>query len=134
VKKAVIDTNVLVSATLSSESNPGRILDLIAKKKIQMHYSVGILDEYRRVLAYKKLNILIQTQEKTIAAIEELGVLCGPGISDTPLPDESDRIFYDTAKESDAILVTGNTKHYPAEPFIMTPADFLSLIKTEENL
>jgi len=44
---------------------------------------------------------------------------------DISLPDESDRIFYDTACESKAILITGNKKHYPDEEFIMTPADFL---------
>jgi predicted nucleic acid-binding protein len=41
------------------------------------------------------------------------------------MKDETDRKFYDTAKSSSATLITGNMKHYPAEPFIMTPADFI---------
>ena len=45
--------------------------------------------------------------------------------SNIPLPDESDRKFYDTAKAVAAILVTGNAKHYPPDdPLIMTPRDF----------
>ena len=44
--------------------------------------------------------------------------------------DESDRIFYDTAKESKSILISGNLKHFPNEEFIMLPADFLELKKT----
>jgi len=49
--------------------------------------------------------------------------------SNIPLPDESDRIFYDTAKENGTILITGNTKHYPNEAFIVTPANFLVLLE-----
>jgi len=40
--------------------------------------------------------------------------------------DETDRIFYDTAKQSGSFLVTGNLKHYPQEIFILTPAEFLA--------
>ena len=39
---------------------------------------------------------------------------------------DSDRAIALKAKESGAILVTGNTKHYPTESFIMTPSDFLA--------
>jgi len=44
------------------------------------------------------------------------------------MTDETDRVFYDTAKASGAILITGNIRHYPAMPFIMTPADFLGTL------
>jgi hypothetical protein len=49
----------------------------------------------------------------------------GTDESPTPLPDESDRKFYDTAKYCGAFLITGNIKHFPQEPFIITPAEFL---------
>jgi hypothetical protein len=39
---------------------------------------------------------------------------------------EDDRIFYDTAKHSGSILVTGNLKHYPKEAFILAPTEFLA--------
>jgi hypothetical protein len=41
------------------------------------------------------------------------------------MPDESDRKFYEIAKAAGAILITGNTKHYPDEPFIVTPTVFV---------
>jgi hypothetical protein len=41
------------------------------------------------------------------------------------MPDESDRVFYDVAKTAGAYLITGNTKHFPQEPFILTPAEFV---------
>jgi len=61
-----------------------------------------------------------------INSIEKYGVTTIADKSDVPLPDESDRVFYDVAKKGKAILVTGNIKHFPLEPFIMTPAEFLS--------
>ena len=127
MKRAVIDTNVLVSSILSSEGNPAKVMNLVSDKQIQLFYSSVILDEYKRVLAYKKLNIITQTQRRIIDVIEDLGTLIEPTASDIILHDESDRIFYDVARASEAILITGNLKHYPAEIFIMTPADFLTM-------
>jgi hypothetical protein len=47
------------------------------------------------------------------------------------MADETDRIFYDTAKKSNSILVTGNMKHFPIEPFIKNPHDFLGYYANE---
>jgi hypothetical protein len=43
------------------------------------------------------------------------------------MPDEDDRVFYDSAKLAGAYLITGNAKHYPAQPFVVTPAEFFRL-------
>jgi hypothetical protein len=48
------------------------------------------------------------------------------------MPDETDRKFYDVAKATDAILITGNTKHYPNEPFVLTPAAFVQRYYSKE--
>jgi hypothetical protein len=42
------------------------------------------------------------------------------------MPDETDRKFYDVASACGALLITGNLKHYPSEPFIISPAGFLA--------
>ena len=78
-----------------------------------------------RVLAYEHLRIDVGTQHTIISDLQEFGKLIDPRESSIPMEDETDRIFYDTAKASGAVLVTGNIKHYPDEPFIMTPAEFL---------
>ena len=126
VKRVVIDTNVLVSSMLSSEGNSARIMNLISDKQIQLFYCPAIMDEYKRVLAYEKLSITTQTQRSVVNAIEELGIMIKPAAGDIPLPDESDRVFYDTARISGSILITGNIKHYPTEAFVMTPTAFLT--------
>ena len=124
----VIDTNILVSAALSSKGNPARVISLISdSKEIQLFYSSSILDEYEKVLAYKKLKISQEVQEKIIKSIRIFGTEIEPAESTIPMADESDRVFYDTAQASQSVLITGNTRHYPAEDFIMAPADFIKL-------
>ena len=63
-----------------------------------------------------------------LQGIKRFGLLNQPSSSSMPLPDEDDRCFYDVAKSCEAILITGNIKHYPMEPFIVTPTEFLSLV------
>jgi hypothetical protein len=77
------------------------------------------------VLSRPRLKIPVEIQERIINAIIKAGIFFEPITGAIPLPDETDRIFYDTAKEIGAILITGNIKHYPAEDFIMTPSQFL---------
>ncbi|MCL2054871.1 MAG: putative toxin-antitoxin system toxin component, PIN family [Oscillospiraceae bacterium] len=125
----VIDTNVIVSSNISSGGKPAEIMKLFYAGKLQMFYSLEIISEYKRVLTYKKLNIGVETQNDIIKALEIGGILIEPPKSNIPLIDETDRTFYDTAKSSKAFLITGNSRHYPDEPFIMTPAEFMRVYK-----
>jgi len=128
--KLVIDTNVIISAALSDKGNPAQIINMVSEGKLQLYYNEQILSEYSDVLTRKKFMFSHDKQELLINKIIEMGVDFEPKISVMPMPDEDDRIFYDTAKEIGAFLITGNKKHYPDEPFIMTPSDFLcTLIK-----
>ena len=58
--------------------------------------------------------------------IKGIGIIIKPIISNMQLPDESDCVFYDTAKKGGAILIIGNAKYYPIKSFIMTPFEFLN--------
>ena len=121
----VIDTNVLISAVLSENSKPSQVFDMVSDHLVIMFYCSDMLDEYRRVLGYSKLKISEYTQQKIINGIFLLGIRIVPVASGLVLSHEPDRVFYDTAKTAEAILVTGNTKHFPSEPTIMSPSDFL---------
>jgi len=50
------------------------------------------------------------------------------------LSDEDDRCYYDTAKNFGAYLVTGNIKHYPDDPWVLTPAEFVKLLDASHLL
>ena len=124
----VLDTNIIVSAALSSEGNPAKIIKLVAvNDSMQIYYSRAILDEYKKVLSYERLKLSDEKQTRAVNLIEKNGVCVQPETSDIPLPDESDRIFYDTAKAVNAYLVTGNLKHYPEESQIVSPARFVEI-------
>ncbi len=39
---------------------------------------------------------------------------------DVPFADESDKKFYEVAKHCNAVLITGNKKHFPDDPIVKT--------------
>ena len=127
MNKVVVDTNVIVSSIITPSGKSAMIMKMFFSGAVQAVFSPQIIDEYIRVLSYKRLGIAEETKNDIIEVILELGSIIEPRISSFSIPDESDRIFYDTAKESGGILITGNIKHYPDEPFIMTPSDFVAL-------
>lgn len=49
------------------------------------------------------------------------------------LPDPKDVVFYavvmEYKNEDDAYLVTGNQKHFPQRPFVVTPREMLDIIR-----
>jgi len=134
MQRIVIDTNIFVSALLSPKGNSAEIIDKIGNEESYLYYSKEILAEYKEVLSREKFNFDIAKQNKIINRIERFGNLVDPSASNIILSDESDRIFYDTAKEANAILITGNIKHFPKEDFIKTPAEYLEYIKEKGYL
>ena len=126
----VLDTNIIISAVISAEGNPAKIIKMVsADENMQIYYSLAIFAEYKRVLAYERLNFSEEKRVRAINLIEKYGISIQPEISRIPLPDESDRIFYDTAKTVNAYLITGNLQHYPEEPHIMPPARFVEIFR-----
>ena len=128
--KVVLDTNIIISATLTPAGNPAKIVNMALDKTIQINLNDEILAEYEEVLSRKEFSFSSEEKSALMAGIRRSGIINKPSVSSIPMPDEDDRIFYDTAKETGAILITGNTKHYPIETFIMKPSDFLNLLKS----
>jgi putative PIN family toxin of toxin-antitoxin system len=127
--KVVLDTNIVISAALSPNGNPAKIIKLISSdESIQMYYSPEIINEYFKVLSYQRLSFSEEKKNHALNIIKNHGVTIQPSESEIELPDESDRIFYDAAKAADAYLVTGNIKHYPDESHILTPTEFLKML------
>ncbi len=134
---AVLDTNVLVSALLKKSSVPAMILDEAADGSIAPLYDDDILAEYEDVLHRKKFPFAERDIRAVIEAIKSRGIHVEAGAVDVTLPDMDDVIFYavvmEKRKETDAYLVTGNLKHFPKEPFIVTPREMLDIITNGEQ-
>lgn len=131
---AVIDTNVLVSALLtrSAESATTIIKNKILSREIIPVYSREILSEYREVLYRKKFHLPSSVIDPLLALIEKYGISLEPSPTGEILPDMKDLPFYEVVMEKrktgKAHLVTGNTKHFPKKPFIVTPREMLDII------
>jgi putative PIN family toxin of toxin-antitoxin system len=129
ILRVVLDTNVVISAFITANGNSARIMRMIFERKFDICYNSIILAEYEGVAARKKFakNIDQNHVRRFFKIIKTIGVSILPEPSLVPFTDESDRIFYDTAKTGNAVLITGNIKHFPRESFIVLPADFLTM-------
>ena len=128
---AVIDTNVLVSAliTRNPESATAKVVRLLLDNEFVPLYDADIITEYEDVLHRSKFPILPEVADALISYIVEHGVEASRVIFDEPMPDEDDRVFYEvTLSKEDSFLVTGNLKHYPMSPRVITPSDFVNII------
>ena len=125
--RVVFDTNILVSALMSPLGNPSKIYKMFLTGAITLAYSDEIISEYKEVLSRPRLRIPVDDSNKILDAIQQNGERIEPVLSTFHMVDEDDRVYYDTAKSASAYLITGNTKHYPVEPFIFTPTEFLEL-------
>ena len=129
---AVIDTNVLVSAAMKPESVPGQVLELVLDGVIIPILNKTIINEYRDVLLRPKFDFPEQLINDVLNEIGDRGVFADSEHIDVMLPDPKDIVFYEVVmeerKEEDAYLVTGNIKHFPEKPFIVTPRQMINII------
>lgn len=133
---AVIDTNVLVSALLSIKNDTAtvQIVSKVISGEIIPVYSNVITKEYREVLSRKKFGFSRNTIGYLLSAVEKYGLLIDPSPSGIILPDMKDLPFYEVVlekRDDNTYLVTGNIKHFPKEPFVVTPRELLDIL--DEN-
>lgn len=135
---AVIDTNVLISAMLKWQSVPGNILEFAIDGIIVPVLNRDIVAEYKAVLSRPKFGFTEDIVTDIIDALENVGFYIDAQTIDIELPDPKDRVFYEVVmeerKEQDAYLVTGNIKHFPVEPFIVTPRQMLDIMLKDLNM
>jgi putative PIN family toxin of toxin-antitoxin system len=129
---AVIDTNVLVSALLSRHPDTAtvQVISAISEKGICPLYNHEIIAEYEEVLCRPKFAFPLQAVYSILGKIVELGMNTNRVRSSEFFPDPKDIVFYEVAlSKEDAYLVTGNTKHFPKTPIVVTPAEMLEILK-----
>lgn len=126
----ILDTNVLVSGMFSrlQRGKPAQILRMVIDGYCTMVYSPEIYEEYAEVLKRPKFAFLPEDVAFILGVVRNLGMRerVLPGLTGQPCcSDEDDQKFYDLALSTDAVLVTGNIKHFPADIRVATPAEYL---------
>ncbi len=134
---AVIDTNVLVSAMLKWESVPGHILRLVFEGTIIPVLNPVIVKEYQEVLKRPKFHLTEDIVEDIVGNMNLVGIYVDADNIEIELPDSKDKVFYEVVmeerKQEEAYLVTGNIKHFPEAPYIVTPRQMLDIILNDVN-
>lgn len=133
----VIDTNVLVSAVLKSHSVPGSIVELAFDGPIIPILNEAIEKEYREVLSRPKFHLPEDLIEGIMSTFHKRAIYVDAEHLDVELPDPKDLVFYEVVmeerKEEEAYLVTGNIRHFPNRPFIVTPRKMLDIILRDQD-
>ena len=127
--RAVLDTNIVVSACLSPEGAPATIVELALLGTFTLCLSPAVLAEYREVLARDKFARQHDRIEVLLEGIEEVALAVAPVGSLTISSDDEDNRLLECAQAGQAdFLVTGNPRHFPAqlgETRIVIARDFL---------
>ncbi len=130
----VIDTNVLISALLSKHSDAAtvQVLNAVFDGTIIPVFNDEILAEYDDVLHRPKFKLPDANIRLLLDTIKTFGVFAEQLITNEILPDPKDLVFYEVVmakQDENAYLVTGNSKHFPKKPFIVTANELLDIMK-----
>jgi uncharacterized protein len=137
--RAVLDPNVIISATLSPGGSPGRLFRSWLEGAYELVVSPLLMDELERALGYSKLRDRVTTEETQ----ELLEVLARAGVTvrdpDVPpevrSPDPDDDYLIALASISRSVLVSGDGDLLGLSDQIpvYSPAQFLAMIETRNS-
>jgi len=132
--KVVVDTNVLASGTLKTDTPPGMILQMILDGRLEAVISIQMAAEYMDVLIRPAFGFSPDSARKLVSSMApSADWVDAPGL-ELDLPDPDDRIFIECALAGRAeCIVTGNKRHFPAGAChgipVLSPAEFLDAFK-----
>jgi putative PIN family toxin of toxin-antitoxin system len=127
--RVVIDTNVLVSALMTSGGLPEAVINLALSGEVQWAASESVLAEYEDVLKRPRLAIESGKAAEAMARIRRIVSVVSPTVGILAASDPDDNHFLECAEAAQAdYLVTGNIRHFPEvwkETRIVTPREFI---------
>ena len=129
---AVIDTNVLVSARITKNPSSAtvKVLNNMFNGTIRPIFNDEIIAEYTDVLHRPKFRMRDEDINLIINYIKKYGIHSDRIHYDGNMPDEKDRPFYEVSLSvEDSFLVTGNLKHFPVTPKVVTPSQIIEIIE-----
>lgn len=131
--RAVLDTNVIVSAVLTTHGACARIVDMLSAGGFELCADARILDEYESVLRRRELRVAPQDADAVMELIRHVALLVAAPPLPAELPDPDDLAFLEVAAAADAVLVTGNPRHFPKRACkgvaVVSPTEFLELLR-----
>ena len=133
---AVIDTNVIVSAMLNPDSIPGMILKYALAGIIIPLINNEILNEYCDVINRDKFDFNKNDINDVLSSIKQNAITLEKTATEEEFVDKKDIVFHEivlTAQsKTESYLVTGNIKHFPNKPFVVTPKEMVDIINNSQ--
>jgi putative PIN family toxin of toxin-antitoxin system len=142
--RIVIDTNILVSAILTPEGNPAKILKLVLEGKLNLIISPDILKETRQVFNYPKIVKLLEKNKITPAEVcgfldkmSKIAVITPGQLDVDAIPeDPADNKVIACALEGDADFIISGDHHLTDLKIfqgikIIDPAAFIIIVNIQ---
>lgn len=118
-------------------STPDEVVQLALKGPIILLVNKEILIEYEDVLTRNKFGFSEIKVKKMIDEIIKRDVFLDRTPTNELFIDPDDAVFYEIVmtarKVADAYLITGNSKHFPVKPFVVTPREMLDIVSPGPN-
>ncbi len=131
--KVVLDTNVIVSAVLTAHGVCAQIFDMLTDGVFGIYVDDRILAEYDSVLRRPYLRLIPDDAAEVMELIRSVAEPVGAIPLPAELPDPGDMPFLEVAASAGAILVTGNTRHFPKRSrlgvTVLSPREFMELVR-----
>jgi putative PIN family toxin of toxin-antitoxin system len=134
----VLDTNVIISALLSTKGSPSKIIDKWETNEFDIAISKPLLDELERALGYEKVKKYFKGRQEIIKAlikrIKTVGILVNPGIELNIIEDDpNDNQILECALAANASYIISGDEHLLGLVefrgiMIISPAGFLKLL------
>ena len=110
------------------------MLDAIFQGDIVPLFNDEIIAEYEDVLRRSKFHFTPSLVNKYLKSICKLGISSERVKSDEVFPDKDDVVFYEVPlSKEDAYLITGNIKHFPKTPIVVTPAEMIEILLRDKR-
>lgn len=117
--RVVLDTNVLVQASLAPYGPANGIIALILIGQVRPLFDARILAEYEDVLVRAEFKLRSQAVERLVRQLHLTGELVTayalPRDQARHLPDATDAAFLEVAISAKAdVLISSNVRHFPS--------------------
>lgn len=134
--RAVIDTNVVVSAFISGRGVPAQIFRALHQDLFTLIVTEPILDEYSRALGYERVQRLHKLSSKQIAEavnrLQSFAVLVDPTYTPTVVKEDpdDDKFFACAIAGACQFIVSGDKRVLQVESYqeiqVVSPEEFLA--------
>jgi putative PIN family toxin of toxin-antitoxin system len=130
--RVVVDTNVLVSGLINVEGLPAQIINLVINGRLTLLYDTRILKEYEDVLGRRKFDFKKSATTPILDYFRNEGEYVTAEPTSKAFADSDDKMFYEVARTASArCLITGNKDHFPKDPIVRSPKEFIQLYLAE---